>query len=130
MSAESRSVEDYMRENGLAAETRLYRYSQREHLSPTGSAGDIEISANPDPSEAVVDVYGQGHVSLAVHIGPGLAFAETADNSWSSEERACVELRLGDAIALGSHIYPVESITTERVWYVTMPGGKLPIREV
>jgi hypothetical protein len=123
-------LEELMQSNQLTVETRLYRYPLPEFVASTGDSGIVEISANDDPSEAVTDVYGQGHATLAVHIGAGLAFAESRDNDWRSAERHCVELRLGDALEQGGLIYPVESITTERVWYVTLPQGKIRVRDL
>jgi hypothetical protein len=128
MKIDNPKLREWMRSNDLTAETRLYRYSLAEFVRPTNEPGIAEITANEDPSEAVIDVYGQGHTTLAVHVGAGLAFTETADNDWRSDGRRCVELRLGDALHLGGLVYPVESITTEQVWFVTMPQGKIRVR--
>ena len=128
MKIDNAKLKGWMRSNDLTAETRLYRYSLSEFVRATGEPGIAEITANEDPSEAVSDVYGQGHTTLAVHVGAGLAFAETPDNDWRSDGRRCVELRLGDALDQGSLVYPVESITTERVWYVTIPQGRIRVR--
>ena len=130
MSINNTSVAEFLRANQLTGETRLYRYSLPEFLRPTDDPAFVEISANEDPSEAVVSVYDQGHTGLAVHIGAGLSFAESADNEWCSAERTCVELRLQDVLDQGGRIYPVESITTERTWYVTLPQGTIRVRKV
>ena len=121
-------LREWMRSNDLTAETRLYRHSLPEFVRPTSEPGIAEITANEDPSEAVIDVYGQGHTTLAVHLGAGLAFTESMDNDWRLDARRCVELRLGDALDQGGLVYPVESITTERVWYVTIPQGRIRVR--
>lgn len=130
MKIDNAKLKEWMRSNDLTAETRLYRYSLPEFVRATDDPGIAEITANEDPSEAVSDVYGQGHTTLAVHVGAGLAFAETLNNDWRSDERRCVELRLGDALDQGGLVYPVESITTERVWYVTIPQGRIRVRVV
>ena len=130
MSVNDGSVQEFMRANQLTGETRLYRYSLPEFLEPTDDPAIFEISANDDPSEAVVNVYDQGHTGLAVHIGAGLSFAESADNEWCSAERTCVELRLQDVLDQGGRIYPVESVTTERAWYVTLPQGSIPVSKI
>ena len=130
MSVDIARVMEWMDSNGLTVESRLYRYTLPEHLEPTGDGGYWEITANSDPSEAVIDVYGQGHSALAVHVGAGLAFAESVDNAWRSDGRRCVELQLGDVLGQGGVVYPVESITTEPVWYVTIPTGKVRVRLV
>ena len=113
---------------GLRPESRLYRHTRPEFLEPLDEPGTYRISANPDPSEAVVDVYAGGHTTLAVHLGPGLAFAEAADNEWRESGRACVELLLRDVLDQGGRVYPVESVITERVWYLTLPEGGVRVR--
>ncbi|MHC4940877.1 MAG: hypothetical protein ACYTHK_18195 [Planctomycetota bacterium] len=121
-------MDDLMREHGLSEETRLYRATLPEFLSPTDLPGGFQISANEAPSEAVVDVYGGGHTCLAETVGAGLAFVEAADNEWRAEDRTPVSVRLGDVLAQGGRLYPVESVITERTWYVTMPGGSVGVR--
>ena len=130
MKIDDAKLKEWMRSNDLTAETRLYRHSLPEFVRATDEAGIAEITANEDPSEAVIDVYGQGHTTLAVHVGAGLSFAEASNNDWRSESRCCVELRLGDALDQGGLVYPVESITTERVWYVTIPQERIRVRVV
>jgi peptidoglycan hydrolase-like protein with peptidoglycan-binding domain len=122
-------VAAFLAANGLDADSRLYRHSLPEYLSSTDDGGH-RISANADPSEAVTNVYGQGHVELAVHVGPGLSFSESPENSWKDAGRICVELRLADVLEQGGRVYPVESIATERVWYVTLPEGSVRVRVV
>jgi hypothetical protein len=39
-----------------------------------------------------------------------------------------VEVRLGDILRQGGLIYPVESVTVERVWYCTLPEGAVDVR--
>jgi len=128
VSVDATKMTAFLRSNQLSTDTRLYRYSDPKHLVPTTGPGVVEISANADPSEAVVDVYGGGNVTLALHVGAGLAFAESADNSWRADGRTCIELRLGDVLDQGGAIYPVESVIVERVWYVTLPAGKVRVR--
>lgn len=128
MSADASKITEFLRSNQLTADTRLFRYSNPKFLVPTAEPGVVEISANADPSEAVVDVYSGGNITLALHVGAGLAFAESADNSWRADGRRCIELRLGDVLAQGGAIYPVESVIVEKVWYVTLPAGKIRVR--
>jgi hypothetical protein len=115
-------------ENDLTLDSRFYRYTMPEHLRPGDDAGTYRLSANTEPSEAVIDVYAQGHMILAEQVGPGLAFAESVDNEWRSEGRTAVEVSLKDVIDQGGLMYPVESIITDRVWYMTLPAGSVPVR--
>jgi hypothetical protein len=96
------------------------------------------------PSESVVDVYGSGYLMQAESVGPGLAFAESARPNWQEtmEMRAMkagrakppadkveVEIRLEDVLRQGGLIYPVESVSVERVWYCTLPAESIDVRE-
>jgi hypothetical protein len=111
-------------------ETTFHRSVLAEHLAQIdGSPGEYSLTANPDPSEAVLDVYGPGHIALAVHMGAGLAFVEVPDHEWTSEDRVSVSVKLRDIIDQGGLIYPVESVTTESVWYFTLPSGQVRVTE-
>jgi hypothetical protein len=67
---------------------------------------------------------------LAEQVGPGLAFAESVDNEWRGEGRMAVEVSLKDVLDQGGLMYPVESIITDRVWYMTLPAGHVVVRVV
>lgn len=140
------ALDKLLEEYGLAADTRLYRETVRDSLTPTDTPGVYRLPANANPSEAVVDVYGQGYLVQAEQVGPGLAFAESASPGWQEtmEMRAVragrnkplpagrveVEVRLDDILRQGGLIYPVESVTVERVWYCTLPSATVDVREV
>ena len=118
-----------MGEHGLTGETLLYRETLPEFLSATAESGGHQISANDDAPEALLNVYGDGHVWNAHQIGPGLAFTESKDNEWSSENRKSICAKLQDVLDQGGLVYPVESVITDRAWYVTLPSGSLDVHE-
>ena len=135
-----------LEEHHLTGETRLYREAERQALMATGDPGVFRLAANPSPSESVVDVYGPGYVVQAEQMGAGLAFAETARPNWQetmelramragggtlppSMEHVEVMVTLAEALAQGGLLYPVESVTVERAWYVTLPEGGIEVRE-
>jgi len=140
-------LDKLLQEHGLTGDKRLYREAMREALTPTGTPGVYRLSANPTPSDAVIDVYGQGHLVQAEQVGPGLAFAEAAAPDWQetmemralkagrgklgvpSADRVNVEVRVQDILRQGGLIYPVESVTVERVWYCTLPAQAVEVRE-
>lgn len=124
------TLDDFMADAGFSNETRLYRSTLPEFLDQSGEEGVRLISANEDPTEAVVNIYEGGFVSLASQIGRGLAWVRSPDNEWSQEGRVTVELRLGDALDSGGLLYPVESVITEPTFFVTMPSGRLPVQVV
>ncbi len=120
---------ELMRENGFTAESRFYRQTLPEFLTPAEEPGVYRISANDDPSEAVINIYADGHTWLAQQIGPGLAFVESRDNEWQSSERTGVEVCLRDVLDQGGLVYPVASVITDRAWYFTLPRGGVEVRE-
>lgn len=137
-----------LEEYALSNDTRLYREAVREALLPTKEAGVYRLEANAHPSESVVDVYGNGYTIQAEEAGPGLAFAESPRPNWQetmelrtmqagrgksnvpAEDRVEVEVRLEDVLRQGGLIYPVESVSVERVWYCTLPKKSVDVREV
>lgn len=119
---------ELMRHHGITPETRLFRATLSRFLSESPEGQELHISANEHPSEAVIDIYSQGHICLAEQVGAGLAFAENADNQWIEEDRVVVELEVGDVLEQGGCLYPVESVITEKVWYATLPSGKVRVR--
>ena len=134
-------------DNGLTPDSFLYREVLFSTLVPFGSPGMFRITANAQPSESVVDVYGQGYVVQAEQLGPGLAFAESSAPNWQEtmelrtmradksgglppDPHVEVEVSLGDILKQGGLIYPVESVTVERAWYCTLPAGHIEVRVV
>lgn len=142
------ALDRLLAENGLNAETHLYREVLSKHLKLTGVGGVLELAANPNPSESVVDIYGAGHTVQAAQVGPGLAFAWTPRGGWQdtmelriqqasertkemlSLERMEVVVRLGDILDQGGLVYPVESVAIEKAWYCTLPSGSVNVRPV
>jgi hypothetical protein len=123
-------LDELLEENGWSADTLLFRSTPDEHLKATDEPGVFEITANPDPSEAIIDIYDGDHGMLALHLGPGLSFAEAKDHMWRDDARRLVGLRVGDLAAQGGLLYPVESVVTEKVWYATLPDGAVRVRLV
>jgi len=141
------ALDKLLEEHGLASDTRLFREVTPEALVATDTPGVFRIHANRSPSESVVDVYGQGHLVQADQVGPGLAFAESASPNWQEtvEMRSLkasgpgggmslppieVEVQLKDILEQGGLVYPVESVTVERVWYCTLPEDGIDVRPV
>lgn len=141
------ALDKLLAEYGFTPDTRLYREALRETLTATESPGIYRLAANPNPGEAVVDVYGEGHLVQADQVGPGLAFVETTRPDWQETmemrvlqsrrgasgstplDRVEVAVRLQDILGQGGLIYPVESVTVERAWYCTLPAGSVVVRE-
>ena len=121
-------IDELMRENGFSDQTRLYRTTLPEFLAATDAPDVLVLSANGEPSEAVTDIYAGGHVCIAEQVGAGLAFVESANNEWRADDRTTVSILLQDVFAQGGRIYPVESVITDRTWYVTLPAGSIAVR--
>ncbi|MFT7518442.1 MAG: 8-oxo-dGTP pyrophosphatase MutT (NUDIX family) [Kiritimatiellia bacterium] len=119
---------EILEEAGLSAETLLYRASLPEHLVPVH--GSTWLTASAEAGEAVVDVYGVGHTIVAQDAGPGIALAESSENEWAAPDRTMVAVRLGDVLDQGGLIYPVTSVIIEKVWFCTLPTGRVGARIV
>lgn len=137
-----------MGEHNLRPDTRLYREAVRGSLVSAGAPAMYRLQANAQPSESVVDVYGQSYLVQADQVGPGLAFAESALPAWQEtmemramkvgpgkaalapEDRVEIEVLLKDILDQGGLIYPVESVTVEKVWYCTLPSGSITVRAI
>jgi hypothetical protein len=50
------TLADLLKTSGFSGETRFYRHTLAEHLEVINESGAYRISANPDPSEAIVDI--------------------------------------------------------------------------
>lgn len=124
-----KELQELMEAHGLTEDSVLFRETLPDFVGDTDFPGMYSLSANPDPTEAVIDVYEGGHISLAAQIGQGLGFAENTENQWEAEDRVTVAVRLGDVLAQGGKIYPVESVITEKIWYLTIPDGKVLVRK-
>ena len=122
------TLDKLMSQHGLSGDTLLYRATLPEFLSTDEATDTVRVTANSDAPEAVIDVYGNGHVSGASQVGPGLAFTETQDNEWLAEDRRNVCARLQDVLDQGGLIYPVESVITDKAWYATLPSGTIRVR--
>lgn len=140
-------LEQLLATNGLTPDTRLYREAMFSALHPTETPGVFRLAANATPGESVIDVYTAGHLAQAESVGAGLAFAESARPNWQEtmelrtlrldagggglpDPHVEVEVRLGDLLAQGGQVYPVESVTVEKAWYCTMPAGDVLVRIV
>jgi hypothetical protein len=120
-------LSELLTSNGLTPESLLYRYTLAEFL--TQSEDTLSLSANPRADEAVADVYAQGHVTVAEHVGPGLAFGTSAED-WRGPDRELVAVRLSDVLAQGGKLYPVESVVTCQAFFCTLPEGRVSVRKV
>jgi hypothetical protein len=129
----------------LTDDSLLYREVPFSALTPAGASGLFRIQANATPSEAVVDLYGAGHIVQAEHVGAGLAFAGRATPNWQetmemrvvraeqgmvADPHVEVAVRVRDLLAQGGRAYPVESVTVEQALYWTLPAGAIEVRVV
>lgn len=119
-----------MQEQGFTPSSRFFRRTLPDFLSPAAEEGLLALSANADPSEGVIDIYGGGHSALAVNVGAGLAFTSSQAEDWAGDDRVLVEVRLQDVLDQGGRIYPVDTVITEPVWYFTLPAGSVHVRRV
>ena len=121
-------MNELLEENNFDENTLFYRYTLSEYL--TEEKGSLFISANPDPTESVVNIYGGGHTWSAKDVGPGLAFIEKKSDEWNFDDRICVKVKLADLVSQGGLLYPVESVITSKTWYITFPESRMKVSKI
>lgn len=112
------------------------------------TCGRIYVLCMTHGSTGTLDLLFQGDSLVQTEqAGPGIAFAESALPNWQETmemralraaphklvtplDRVEVEVRLQDILLQGGLVYPVESVTVERVWYCTLSAGSVEVREV
>lgn len=120
------TVESILKNEGLNADTILYRYTNSHHLRRTED-GSTFIDANPNPQEIVVDHYNQGHSMPASEFGPGLAFTLSKENRFKSPEKKCISVKLGDILDQDGKLYQDQSSGEPNSWFLTMPKGRVAV---
>ena len=117
-------------QNNFNGESCFYRYTLSEFLTATKIVNEYNLSANPNPSESVINIYNDNHLLAAKDVGAGLAFTELCDDEWKADDRICVKVCLKDILEHGGLIYPVESVIISKTWYFTLPEGKVRVIKV
>jgi len=118
---------DLINQNNFNENTYFYRYTSAEFLTPSGTDNEFLITSNPNPTESVINIYKDGHIWAAKDIGAGLAFTESIDDEWKSDDKICVKILLSDILEQGGMIYSVESVIIAKTWYFTLPSGKVKV---
>ncbi len=124
---EQESLTKFMQENNLTSESKLVRYTSKDHLKE--SDGHLYLNAKQDPMEMVVDRYhGSSEVFIASEIGPGLAFLSEKEEEYEIADRICVEIVLKDVLDQGGLVYIVTSLPPYlKAFYCTLPDGKVKV---
>jgi hypothetical protein len=124
---EKNSLNAFMQENNLTAESKLYRYTSSHYLKKID--GQLFLEAKTEPIEMVVDRYhGYSEVSIASEIGQGLSFLSAREEEYDRSDRVCVELKLKDILDQGSLVYSVTSLPAYlKAFFCTLPEGKVKV---
>ena len=124
---EKNSLNAFMQENNLTAESKLYRYTSKHYLKKIDD--QLFLEAKSEPIEMVVDRYhGYSEVSIASEIGQGLSFLSAREEEYDRSERVCVELKLKDILDQGSLVYTVTSLPAYlKAFFCTLPEGKVKV---
>ena len=121
------TMENLMISEGLAPETKLYRYTNAHHVFKIDSKETL-VKANTEAQEMVVNHYTSGHITKAKEVGAGLAFCISRENEYKEEGKLCVEISLKTIIDQGGKIYKDKSSFQYDSWFLTMPDGEAVVR--
>jgi len=113
---------------GLTPESKIYRYTSKNHLYKDQD-GNVSINSKNDPIEMIVDTYeGRGHTYMANQVGSGLAFVLKKVPELESTERICCEVTLKNILDQGGLVYRVVSQPAYiHAIFCTLPAGKVDI---
>ena len=127
---ELKILDEFMRENNLTLNTKLYRYTSKEYLLELNN--QLYLKAKSEPLDMVVDNYhGSSHVFISSDIGQGLSFLDTKENEYENPDRICVSLKLQDVLDQGGLVYTVTSLPEYlKVFFCTIPEGKIKVTDV
>lgn len=119
-------LEELMRQHNFTEKTIMYRYTSPEFLTNTEN-NRYRLSANPNATEIVVDLYESGHSIPGSEIGPGLAFFMNKETEYDLPDKQCVKLELGNILEQGGLLYPDFSTFSEGCFFITMPNGYVDV---
>lgn len=124
---EQQILDKLMAEYHLTPESTLIRYTGKRHLKEEG--GTHYLMAKKEPIEMVVDRYhGFWEVFNATEIGQGISFLSEQEEEYESDERVCVEVKLGDILNQGGLVYSVTSLPSYiKAFFCTLPEGKVRV---
>jgi hypothetical protein len=115
-------LKQLLSENGFDENTILYRYTLPEFLEPIDD-NRYKLSANPNATEVVEDLYDTGYSIAARELGKGLSCFIQKEPDYQLPEHTCVKIRLGDILSQGGLVYPDHSNFAEGSYFLTMPNG-------
>lgn len=124
-------LSSFLEAEGLSKDTKLYRFSLAEYVRKD-EGGRYFISANPEPTEMIKDIYESGHSMMAKFINKGLAFTAGVEESFKTDEHVLVVLKLEKILEQEGLIYPdVSSFTDEsNAYFVTIPQGEIEVKKL
>ena len=124
---EKNELANFMRENNLTPESKLYRYTSLEYLEEIDN--QFFLKAKNNPSDTVIDIYhGYSEVYNSSNIGDGISFLSAKEDEYLIDNRVCVVLELKDALEQGCLVYPIISLPAYlKAFFCTLPEGIVKI---
>ena len=118
----------FMQENSLNSESKLIRYTSREHIKELNS--QLYLKSKSEPTDMVVDRYhGFWEVFIASEVGQGNSFLTKKEQEYERSDRVCVEIQLKDVLDQGGLIYNVTSLPAYlKAYFCTLPEGKIKVK--
>ena len=125
----NKAQEQLLNNMNLSPESSLFRYTLPEYLK-TEDGGIHFLYANDEATEIVIDIYNQGHKTMAKNVGTGLAFTTETEEEFSDDEKILVEIKINQIIDMDGLIYKDVSTYTGNSLFCTIPGGKIEVKVI
>lgn len=121
----------FLESEDLSKDSLFYRYTLPEFIRRDEN-GKYFISANPEATEMIEDVYGNGHSKMAKFLSQGLAFTTAIEEEFKSDDHVLISLKVEKILDQEGLIYPdVSSYTSKsKAFYITIPTGEIEVEKI
>ena len=124
-------VTAFLESEDLSKESQFYRFTLPEYLR-LDADGRYFISANPEATEMIEDIYGNGHSMMAKFLGQGLAFTTGVEEEFKNNDHVLISVKVEKILDQDGLIYPdVSSYTNDsKAYFITLPKGEIEVERI
>ena len=121
---------EFLESEGISKESQFYRYTLPEYLR-VDADGKYFVSANPEATEMIEDIYGNGHSMMAKFLGQGLAFTTEVEEEFKNDDHILISVKMENILDQEGLIYPdVSSYTDSKAYFITIPKGEIEVQKI
>ena len=126
----SDQLAEFLESEGISKESQFYRYTLPEYLR-VDADGKYFVSANPEATEMIEDIYGNGHSMMAKFLGQGLAFTTEVEEEFKNDDHILISVKMENILDQEGLIYPdVSSYTDSKAYFITIPKGEIEVQKI